>query len=1347
MIWRNGAPLLKWSISLLVVSIWCQSSVAQPSSVWLLRPASRAEEQSPNAKRVPEATCPTPRGSNDLISTFQPGTSVEIEWRDNSQSAAINPKVEILTSTSDLLTKLESPASAKVIFDATKRSASKVFDIPQNLECKECVLRLTLELRDGTSQMVSCADVQVGAGLVAQNSSFLQQKTLVDCTTNEECSKGECLQGFCYCSAGFYGRNCLNESKSSLSDLRTSKYNLHIFPSNNEFMWRIDPMQNAMEMAVRINIDSSKACQQIAAVHNAIGMSSKAQGVLNKESENSLNSLPDAEEKPVPSVPSGLNIRKINSSTSSLPTSSADCGANEVFSDCPEHSRLCEPSCDWTAFPESIPSCPKACGVARCVCAEGFVRLSNELNECKPFSFCQAAEVVKECPANQTFAKCGTSCEPSCENMYNTEPCEAACLSSGCTCVDNHVRNSNGECINWVNCPHLEERFLFSTGNIPPKLIGDTTSSSGVITSSTTIKPAKTTTPSLVKSSPSEATTLMAPSTTADLTNSATASSMNCPANETVNECGKVCEADCVTIFVREECNECEPPTCACKQGFARTNGTCVYWGDCPVTPGLETPSSKRNKTSSFSFISTTQPPAELKSKEATNAETSQTSNNEISSATTLPRTNTETSKDKEWCHGQWSWPTDCKNSSDCDYKISWTFSPESETVDFFLESKVPPNWWTGVGFSSTGSMHDVDMIVVKSRNGGILTLHDMHVEEYDSLKEDEKNNILSEKKIGTHTQGVLRASFSRKRYTGDDFADYTFNDEKCYKFLFPVSGGRLTENGTISNPLTEPHVSSEEICIKACPKQLVQKSEYSCQTAFHYPRAALAKDIWFEVSSKGIGRWTGIGFSRDGNMTSSDVYTGWVYDGKPYLTDRFAYGRQLPAIEPADRQNIYNMSGRATDDVQTISFNRKIVTTDTLTDFPLDKCYHFLYPVGGGRVLARKSQDFKNAKTPIGYHDQIHPVSSKTKICICDSNGLPIGETNQTPARVRARDPFACSDVAIIELLDHQKLLRVADGFAFTKSAIKPDEAFGGSFSLMDVSAAYDAEEGSNNTITVLIRRPLNGNEIADFSFGNGPNRIYLARGHGPVNLNSLDQAEFTDINFNEIQKSLTRISSSQLATQPATKSTSIAIEIQEFTPSSTQVQEITSTSTSSTTTATIATTASSTAMPIPELEAEFDKEPFSVNPELKMIPDTTIHTTETTTTTTETIIPETISESVPSGLWHGRIMCTYSVTWRIMTDNTIDFMLTAKMSLASWTGVGFSPDGSMVNSDAVIISLLADSSTTIMDEFSPGYGRPRIDKAQDIFNCYILSRWTIISKLFEKYKHRRQRRGSRLG
>lgn len=171
----------------------------------------------------------------------------------------------------------------------------------------------------------------------------------------------------------------------------------------------------------------------------------------------------------------------------------------------------------------------------------------------------------------------------------------------------------------------------------------------------------------------------------------------------------------------------------------------------------------------------------------------------------------------------------------------------------------------------------------------------------------------------------------------------------------------------------------------------------------------------------------------------------------------------------------------------QTIGFTRKIVTTDKVTDFPLNKCYHFLFPVGGGRVLARKSQDFKNAKTPIGYHDKIHPESSPLKICICDKNGAPIGtpDNKPTPPRVRARRAAAsspsttlgCSDVALLDVVGHDEssFMRVVDGFSLSGTTINLDEAFSGVNSIADVSALSQSANGSNSMI-VRFRKPLAG-------------------------------------------------------------------------------------------------------------------------------------------------------------------------------------------------------------------------------------------------------------------------------
>lgn len=211
------------------------------------------------------------------------------------------------------------------------------------------------------------------------------------------------------------------------------------------------------------------------------------------------------------------------------------------------------------------------------------------------------------------------------------------------------------------------------------------------------------------------------------------------------------------------------------------------------------------------------------------------------------------------------------------------------------------------------------------------------------------------------------------------------------------------------------------------------------------------------------------------------------VYEGKAYVTDRFAYGRQLPAIDPADRSDITDIGGRIEDDVQTIWFTRPIVTKDSLTDLPLDKCYFYLFPVGGGRVLARKSSDFHNPRTPIGYHDIEAPHVSSTKICLCDQSGSPI--PTQPPAVRRRRqapfavvknpfgdvsspvhtDPMACVDMVMGST--DGKGGRVVDMFSVGTSTPLEDSSLGGSDSLLAASAVY-----SDGISTITFKKKLHG-------------------------------------------------------------------------------------------------------------------------------------------------------------------------------------------------------------------------------------------------------------------------------
>lgn len=281
-----------------------------------------------------------------------------------------------------------------------------------------------------------------------------------------------------------------------------------------------------------------------------------------------------------------------------------------------------------------------------------------------------------QCPKNQTLAKCGTSCESSCETMYNTDPCTATCEAPGCSCDDNYVRH-NGECIFWADCPNLERKFLGEDDSSSPKEetlvpISPSTSSNRVYTS--TKKPVV---------------------------------EHKCPTNETWNKCGKICETECSKVFDREECKKCGSPGCSCQQGFVRLNGSCIYWNDCTTTTD-----------------STTRLTTKLTKKPTTTTGAIKTSTPVARGSAEMPPVDPEM-----LCFGEFRYPKRCEGS-DCQYRLSWAYVPEDDNVEFSLETKMNGTGWTGVGFSATGSMTDADFIVVSS-DGKNLNIKDMHANGY----------------------------------------------------------------------------------------------------------------------------------------------------------------------------------------------------------------------------------------------------------------------------------------------------------------------------------------------------------------------------------------------------------------------------------------------------------------------------------------------------------------------------------------------------------------------------------------------------------------------------------------
>uniref|UniRef100_A0A5S6Q6R2 DOMON domain-containing protein n=1 Tax=Trichuris muris TaxID=70415 RepID=A0A5S6Q6R2_TRIMR len=383
-----------------------------------------------------------------------------------------------------------------------------------------------------------------------------------------------------------------------------------------------------------------------------------------------------------------------------------------------------------------------------------------------------------------------------------------------------------------------------------------------------------------------------------------------------------------------------------------------------------------------------------------------------------------------ETCFGEMRWPADCK---ECRYHLSWSYSEDTQLIDFSLETQLPANAWSGVGFSQSSTGDNADVLIVKSQ-GDHISIDDMHTNEYGNFVLDDKQSYVNNTVVGTHTDGILRAAFSRPRSTLDR-QDAQITDQNCYYMIFYVEGGQIGPNGEILQPL-KARISQDKVCIKPCTS--VKRQNY-CPRNFEYPNGCTGNDceyqarwdyndggdkVTFTVSSRTDGkRWTGIGFSRTGSMLNSDIVMGWVHNGQTMITDRFAYGKHQPAIDKF--QDIFDVFGRAEDGVQTIQFSRNITTSDHREDLPLTECLYFLFPVGGGPVMAKSDEEFLSSKAVVGFHDIQLPIVSPQPVCLlCDqSNEESESHSQRRNAEVNFRrkrqsnsnaGDFACNDLVL---------------------------------------------------------------------------------------------------------------------------------------------------------------------------------------------------------------------------------------------------------------------------------------------------------------------------------------------
>jgi hypothetical protein len=92
-----------------------------------------------------------------------------------------------------------------------------------------------------------------------------------------------------------------------------------------------------------------------------------------------------------------------------------------------------------------------------------------------------------------------------------------------------------------------------------------------------------------------------------------------------------------------------------------------------------------------------------------------------------------------------------------------------------------------------------------------------------------------------------------------------------------------------------------------------------------------LTQEITFNMDV-GTAGWIGLGFSKDGLMTGSDIIIGYIdSNGKPIVTDRHAIGRYLPPLDTdlGGSSDLTNIQGSYKNKRSNITFTRKLSCKD----------------------------------------------------------------------------------------------------------------------------------------------------------------------------------------------------------------------------------------------------------------------------------------------------------------------------------------------------------------------------------------------------------------------------------
>jgi len=170
---------------------------------------------------------------------------------------------------------------------------------------------------------------------------------------------------------------------------------------------------------------------------------------------------------------------------------------------------------------------------------------------------------------------------------------------------------------------------------------------------------------------------------------------------------------------------------------------------------------------------------------------------------------------DLNYCGNEWKFPTSCDlKEGDCEYFARWEYNENDDKINFTIKTS-HTNRWTGIGFSHTTSMSLTDAVIGWVEPNGRYFMMDMWATNYLQPVLETQQNI--EILDGSLEDGMTTLKFRRERNTGDK-QDVAFTDNEGLYLIFPVKGGKYNGvNKRIRKHEKTPIPSTEKIFIRSC--------------------------------------------------------------------------------------------------------------------------------------------------------------------------------------------------------------------------------------------------------------------------------------------------------------------------------------------------------------------------------------------------------------------------------------------------------------------------------------------------------------------------------------------------